>query len=47
MKNILSAPFLKEFVRTASNMYRLGYDERNGGNISLLVDYDEYKDFVT
>ena len=46
MKNILSSPFLKEFVRTASNMYRLGYDERNGGNISMLLEYDEYKDFV-
>ena len=28
-------------MKTASNMYRLGWDERNGGNISyLLADYD-------
>ncbi|MBQ4207187.1 MAG: class II aldolase/adducin family protein, partial [Clostridia bacterium] len=38
MKDILTAPFLQEFCRTISNMYRLGWDERNGGNISLLLD---------
>lgn len=41
MKDILTAPFLRELVRTASNMYRLGWDERNGGNISLLLDEEE------
>ena len=41
MKDILSAPFLKEMVHTTANMYRLGWDERNGGNISLLLDEDE------
>ena len=47
MKDILSAPFLKEFIRTTSNMYRLGYDERNGGNISMIIDEDEYRDYIT
>ena len=47
MKDILSAPFLKEFMRTTSNMYRLGYDERNGGNISMIIDEDEYRDYIT
>ncbi len=28
----------KEFVRTTSNLYRLGWDERNGGNISCIID---------
>lgn len=41
MKDILSAPFLKEMVHITANMYRLGWDERNGGNISLLLDEDE------
>lgn len=40
MKNILEAPFLKEMCKATSNMYRLGWDERNGGNISYLL-YDE------
>ena len=38
MKDILTAPFLTEMARTATNMYRLGWDERNAGNISLLLD---------
>jgi rhamnulose-1-phosphate aldolase len=38
MKDILTAPFVEEMKHTASNMYRLGWDERNGGNISYLLD---------
>ncbi|MCD8285864.1 MAG: rhamnulose-1-phosphate aldolase [Clostridia bacterium] len=45
-KNILTAPFLKEFCATASNMYRLGWDERNGGNISLLLDNEELDEYL-
>ena len=41
MKNILESKFMKEMISAASNMYRLGWDERNGGIISyLLKDYD-------
>lgn len=46
MKNILESPFLKEFCATASNMYRLGWDERNGGNISYLLKEEELKDYL-
>ena len=48
MKDIRQAKFLKDFCLTADNMYRLGWDERNGGNISLLLDEDmsEYFDSV-
>ena len=46
MKDILTAPFLKEFCKTASNMYRLGWDERNGGNISYILKEDEVKDYL-
>ena len=31
MKDILTAPFVKEMCDTTANMYRLGWDERNGG----------------
>ena len=40
MKNILDAKFMVETVRTLTNLYRLGWDERNGGNLSYLL-YDE------
>lgn len=38
MNNIFEAPFVREMRDTTANMYRLGWDERNGGNISLLLD---------
>ena len=41
MKSILEAPFLIEMIRTTTNMYNHGWDERNGGNISLLLDSEE------
>ncbi len=46
MKNILEAPFLIEMIRTTANMYDHGWDERNGGNISLLLNEDEVKEYV-
>ena len=36
MKNIFEAPFVREMEKTTANMYRLGWDERNGGNVSYL-----------
>ena len=38
MKDILTAPWMVEMIRTTTNMYAHGWDERNGGNISLLLD---------
>lgn len=38
MKDIMNAPFLWEMRKTCANMYRLGWDERNGGNISYMLD---------
>ena len=46
MSNILDARFLKEFVQIADEMYRHGWDERNGGNISLLLDEKDIEDYV-
>lgn len=46
MKNILNAPFVEEMKKTAANMYRLGWDERNGGNISLMLDEEQVKDYL-
>ncbi len=46
MKNILDAPFVKAMCETTANMYRLGWDERNGGNISYLLDNDEVAEYL-
>ncbi|MBR3394479.1 MAG: rhamnulose-1-phosphate aldolase [Lachnospiraceae bacterium] len=46
MKDILTAPFLVEMVRTAANMYAHGWDERNGGNISLMLSEEEISEYL-
>lgn len=46
MKDILTAPFVTETGKTAENMYRLGYDERNSGNISVLLDESEVAEYL-
>lgn len=46
MKNILEAPFVREMSKTTANMYRLGWDERNGGNISYLLDEQEVGEYL-
>lgn len=46
MKDILTAPFVEEMRKAAANMYRLGWDERNGGNISCLLSDDEVKEYM-
>ena len=45
-KDIFTAPFVEEMKRTTANMYRLGWDERNGGNISLLLDGEEVGQYL-
>ena len=46
MKNILKAPFVKAMCDATANMYRLGWDERNGGNISCLLDENEVAEYL-
>ena len=46
MKNILASPFVKNFCALIDNMYRLGWDERNGGNVSYILYEDEIKDYL-
>ena len=46
MKNIFEAPFVREMCETTTNMYRLGWDERNGGNISYLLDEKEVGEYL-
>ncbi len=46
MKNIFEAPFITEMKRITANMYRQGWDERNGGNISYLLEESEVAEYL-
>ncbi|NLD27150.1 MAG: rhamnulose-1-phosphate aldolase [Acholeplasmataceae bacterium] len=46
MKNFINAPVLNEFTDLLENMYRLGWDERNAGNVSLILDEDDYCEYI-
>lgn len=44
--NIVNAPFIRELCDMTDNMYRLGWNERNGGNISILLSDEEVAPYV-
>lgn len=46
MKDILTAPFVEEMKNTTANMYRLGWAERNGGNISYMLDETQVSQYL-
>ena len=46
MKNILEAPFVDEMKKITANMYRLGWDERNGGNISYMLNEKDVAEYL-
>lgn len=46
MKNIITSPFIKKFCNLIDNMYRLGWDERNGGNVSYILSEDEINGYL-
>ena len=46
MKDVLNAKFMREMCSTTSNMYRLGWDERNGGNISYMLEESEVAEYL-
>lgn len=41
MGKMKNAPFVKEIRKLCENLYRLGWDERNGGNVSYLISEEE------
>ncbi|MFB6469077.1 rhamnulose-1-phosphate aldolase [Cytobacillus sp. Hz8] len=45
-RDILTAPFIQEMAKTTANLYRLGWDERNGGNISYLLKEEEVTPYL-
>ncbi len=46
MKDILTSAFISEMIQTTSNMYLHGWDERNSGNISLLLTEPEISEYI-
>lgn len=45
-QSLLNAPFLKEMIKTTYDMWKLGWDELNGGNISLLLTEEEVEPYI-
>ncbi|MFS0781257.1 rhamnulose-1-phosphate aldolase [Bacillus sp. 1P06AnD] len=43
---LLNAPFVNEMMETTFNMWKLGWDERNGGNISFLLKEEEVLPYI-
>ena len=46
MKDVLTAPFMVEMIRTVTNMYAHGWDERNGGNVSVMLDESQVREYL-
>lgn len=44
--DIYEAPFIKEVCEVTKNLWNNGWDERNGGNISYMLDEEEVKFFL-
>ena len=45
MKDFLESRFVKELSEITSNMYHQGWDERNGGNISYMIDEEYIREY--
>lgn len=45
-KCILTAPFVEDMCRATANMYRQGWDERNGGNISYMLEEEAVGEYL-
>lgn len=46
MKNILNLAAIEQIKQITKRMYELGWDERNGGNISVLIDEQELNEYI-
>lgn len=44
--SLLDAPFVRDMMDTTSDMWKLGWDELNGGNISCLLKEDEVAPYL-
>lgn len=46
MKDILQSKFIQEMCDVTANMYRQGWDERNGGNVSVILDEKQVVEYL-
>lgn len=46
MKNILESKFIREFSNVIDRMYLLGWDERNAGNVSYILEPVELSEYL-
>ena len=42
----IKTKYVQDMCEVTANMYRLGWDERNGGNVSMLIPQEEIKKFT-
>lgn len=45
MEKFVNSSFVREVAEITANMYRQGWDERNGGNISYLLSEEEVRHY--
>ncbi|RKQ32544.1 rhamnulose-1-phosphate aldolase [Oceanobacillus halophilus] len=45
-QSVLNAPFVKNMMNTTYDMWKLGWDELNGGNISSLLTEEEVSPYL-
>ena len=45
-KTILDCRRMQDYLDVIDQMYKLGWDERNGGNISLLLDQEDVDEYL-
>ena len=43
--NFIDSKFVREVSEITDNMYHQGWDERNGGNISYMIDEEFVREF--
>ncbi|WP_301420343.1 rhamnulose-1-phosphate aldolase [Mammaliicoccus lentus] len=46
MENFIETPTVKEFCEITQLMYKKGWDERNGGNVSWILDEDKVRPYL-
>lgn len=46
MKDLMTAPFMKKMIHILTEMYVHRWDERNGGNVSLMLEEEELKEYL-
>lgn len=44
--NIINAPFTKDMRKICDLMYKKGWNERNGGNVSLILKENDIKEYL-